>query len=84
MGKVPLLVGWLLLLPLASAAQTIRGSVTNAAGEPLPAAPVLVQDSAAVGVSTYYAGLQNGRYALKVDQLLTNQTQGWLGEKNVS
>ena len=29
-------------------------------------------------------GISNGRYALKVDQLLTNQNQGWLGEKNVS
>ena len=29
-------------------------------------------------------GISNGRYALKVDQLLTNQIQGWLGEKNVS
>jgi hypothetical protein len=66
MGKVPRLVGWLLLLPLASAAQTIDGNVTNAAGETLPAATVLVQDSAAGGVSTYYAPLKNGRYALKL------------------
>jgi flagellar motor switch protein FliM len=29
-------------------------------------------------------GISNGRYALKVDQLLTTQNQGWLGEKNVS
>ncbi|MGI4874873.1 MAG: carboxypeptidase-like regulatory domain-containing protein [Janthinobacterium lividum] len=66
MDKAPQLIGWLLLLPVASAAQTINGSVTNAAGEPLPAATVLVTDSAAAGVRTYYAPLQNGRYALKL------------------
>ena len=66
MGKVSLLAGGLLLLPVASAAQTISGRVTNAAGEPLPAATVLVQDSAAAGASTYYAVLQNGHYALQL------------------
>ena len=66
MGKVPLLIGWLLLLPVASAAQTISGSVTNAAGEALPAATVLVRDSAAAGVSTYYVPVKEGRYALKL------------------
>jgi flagellar motor switch protein FliM len=29
-------------------------------------------------------GTSNGKYALKVNQLLTNQNQGWLGENNVS
>ena len=37
-----------------------------------------------VPVLECHYGISNGRYALKVDQLLTNQTQGWLGEKNVS
>ena len=36
-----------------------------------------------VPVLECHYGISNGRYALKVDQLLTNQTQGWLGEKNV-
>ena len=29
-------------------------------------------------------GTSNGRYALKVNQLLTSSDQGWLGERNVS
>lgn len=29
-------------------------------------------------------GTSNGRYALKVDQLLSSSTMGWLGENNVS
>ena len=37
-----------------------------------------------VPVLECHYGLSNGRYALKVDQLLTNQNQGWLGEKNVN
>jgi flagellar motor switch protein FliM len=37
-----------------------------------------------VPVLECHYGISNGRYALKVDQLLTNQNQGWLGEKNVS
>ena len=36
-----------------------------------------------VPVLECHYGISNGRYALKVDQLLTNHTQGWLGEKNV-
>jgi len=28
-------------------------------------------------------GTSNGKYALKIDQLLTNPTSGWLGERNV-
>jgi flagellar motor switch protein FliM len=39
-----------------------------------------------VGVPVFdcHYGISNGKYALKVDQLLTNSNQGWLGEKNVS
>jgi flagellar motor switch protein FliM len=29
-------------------------------------------------------GISNGKYALKVNQLLTGADQGWLGERNVS
>ena len=36
-----------------------------------------------VPVLECHYGISNGRYALKVDQLLTNQNQGWLGERNV-
>ncbi|MBC7717362.1 MAG: flagellar motor switch protein FliM [Pseudorhodobacter sp.] len=36
-----------------------------------------------VPVLECHYGISNGRYALKVDQLLTNQNQGWLGEQNV-
>ncbi len=66
MGKALLLVGWLLLPPLASAAQTISGRVTNAADEALLAVTVLVQDSAATGFSAYYAPVKDGRYALQL------------------
>jgi flagellar motor switch protein FliM len=39
-----------------------------------------------VGVPVFdcHYGISNGKYALKVDQLLTNSNQSWLGEKNVS
>ena len=37
-----------------------------------------------VGVPVFecHYGISNGRYALKVDQLLTGATQGWLGEQH--
>jgi flagellar motor switch protein FliM len=28
-------------------------------------------------------GTSNGKYALKVDRMLTNQNMGWIGESNV-
>ncbi|HET6600199.1 MAG TPA: flagellar motor switch protein FliM [Burkholderiaceae bacterium] len=39
-----------------------------------------------VGVPVFdcHYGTSNGKYALKVDQLLTSSTQGWLGESHVS
>ena len=39
-----------------------------------------------VGVPVFdcHYGISNGKYALKVDQLLTNPTPGWLGESHVS
>ncbi|MGK2899026.1 MAG: flagellar motor switch protein FliM [Burkholderiaceae bacterium] len=39
-----------------------------------------------VGVPVFdcHYGTSNGKYALKVNQLLTNAEQGWLGEKHVS
>ncbi len=39
-----------------------------------------------VGVPVFdcHYGISNGKYALKVDQMLSNQGQGWLGESNVS
>jgi flagellar motor switch protein FliM len=39
---------------------------------------------AGVPVFDCHYGISNGKYALKVDQLLSNQQQGWLGESNVS
>ena len=36
-----------------------------------------------VPVLDCHYGISNGRYALKVDQLLTNSNPGWLGEPNV-
>ena len=38
-----------------------------------------------VGVPVFdcHYGTSNGKYALKVNQLLTNSEQGWLGERNV-
>ncbi|MEO6030475.1 MAG: flagellar motor switch protein FliM [Burkholderiaceae bacterium] len=39
-----------------------------------------------VGVPVFdcHYGTSNGKYALKVDQLLTSSTKGWLGESHVS
>ena len=39
-----------------------------------------------VGVPVFdcHYGTSNGKYALKVNQLLTSSDQGWLGERNVS
>jgi flagellar motor switch protein FliM len=36
-----------------------------------------------VPVLDCHYGISNGKYALKVDQLLTNSNPGWLGESNV-
>ena len=39
-----------------------------------------------VGVPVFdcHYGTSNGKYALKVNQLLTNAEQGWLGDSHVS
>ena len=39
---------------------------------------------AGVPVFDCHYGTSNGKYALKVDQLLTSSTQGWLGDSHVS
>ena len=38
---------------------------------------------AGVPVFDCHYGISNGKYALKVDQLLTNSNPGWLGESHV-
>jgi len=40
----------------------------------------------AFGVPVFdcHYGTSNGKYALKVNQLLTNAEQGWLGDSHVS
>ena len=39
-----------------------------------------------VGVPVFdcHYGTSNGKYALKIDQLLTGSQMGWLGERNVN
>jgi flagellar motor switch protein FliM len=45
--------------------------------------PSLQAKVAGVPVLDCHYGTSNGKYALKVNQLLTGSNQGWLGDSNV-
>jgi flagellar motor switch protein FliM len=75
-----------LVAEMAQAPATIEQLLSFQVGDfiELDLHPSIEVKVSGVPVLECHYGISNGRYALKVDQLLTNQNQGWLGEKNVS
>ena len=66
------------LVPLGLAAETPNPSFIE-----LDLKPAIQAKVSGVPVIDCHYGISNGRYALKVDQLLTNSNPGWLGDTNV-
>jgi flagellar motor switch protein FliM len=75
-----------LIAELAHAPATVEQLLAYKAGDfiELDLHPVIEAKVVGVPVFDCHYGISNGRYALKVDHLLTSPTQGWLGEPNVS
>ena len=74
-----------LVAELAQAPATVEQLLSLKAGDfiELDMRPSLQAKVAGVPVLDCNYGISNGKYALKVNQLLTSPTQGWLGESNV-
>jgi flagellar motor switch protein FliM len=74
-----------LVAELATAPATVEQLLSFKAGDfiELDLKPGIQAKISGVPVLDCHYGLSNGRYALKVDQLLTSSTSGWLGASNV-
>jgi flagellar motor switch protein FliM len=75
-----------LVAELAQAPATVEQLLALKAGDfiELDLHQAIQAKVAGVPVLDCHYGTSNGKYALKVDQLLTNPTPGWLGESHVS
>ena len=75
-----------LVAELGSAPATVEQLLSFKTGDfiELDLQPSIEAKVAGVPVLECHYGISNGKYALKVDQLLTGATQGWLGESHVS
>jgi flagellar motor switch protein FliM len=75
-----------LVAELATAPATVEQLLSLKAGDfiELDLNPSIQAKVVGVPVFDCHYGISNGKYALKVDQLLTNSNPGWLGESNVS
>ena len=75
-----------LVAELATAPATVEQLLSFKAGDfiELDLHPAIQAKVVGVPVFECHYGTSNGKYALKVDQLLTNPNPGWLGENNVS
>jgi len=75
-----------LVAELAQAPATVEQLLSFKAGDfiELDLHPSIQAKVVGVPVFDCHYGISNGKYALKVDQLLTNPTPGWLGESHVS
>ena len=75
-----------LVAELGYAPATVEQLLALQAGDfiELDLKPAIQAKVSGVPVIDCHYGISNGRYALKVDQLLTNSNQGWLGESHVS
>ena len=73
-----------LVAELATAPATVEQLLAFKPGDfiELDLRPNIEVNVAGVPVLECHYGTSNGRYALKVDQLLTSSTVGWLGAKN--
>jgi flagellar motor switch protein FliM len=74
-----------LIAELAQAPATVEQLLALKAGDfiELDLRPSIQAKVAGVPVLDCHYGTSNGRYALKVDQLLAGSREGWLGETNV-
>jgi flagellar motor switch protein FliM len=74
-----------LVAELAHAPATVEQLLAFKAGDfiELDLKPDIVAKVAGVPILACHYGTANGRYALKVDELLTTSHTGWLGEPNV-
>ena len=74
-----------LVAELAHAPATVEQLLSLKAGDfiELDMRQSLQAKVAGVPVLDCHYGISNGKYALKVNQLLTNPSKGWLGERNV-
>ena len=75
-----------LVAELAHADATVEQLLALKAGDfiELDIAQVIQAKVDGVPVFDCHYGTTNGRYAVKIDRLLTNPQRGWLGESNVS
>jgi len=75
-----------LVAELAKADATVEQLLALKAGDfvELDMAPVIQAKVDGVPVFDAHYGTSSGRYAIKIDQLLTNPQRGWLGESHVS
>jgi flagellar motor switch protein FliM len=74
-----------LVAELAQADATVEQLLALKAGDfvELDIEPVIQAKVDGVPVFDCHYGTSSGRYAIKIDQLLTNAQRGWLGESNV-
>ena len=74
-----------LVAELATAPATVEQLLSFKAGDfiELDLQPGIEAKISGVPVLECHYGISNGRYALKVDQLLTSSNTGWLGARNV-
>jgi flagellar motor switch protein FliM len=74
-----------LVADLATAPATVEQLLSFKAGDfiELDLQPGIQAHVSGVPVLKCHYGISNGRYALKVDQLLSSSNMGWLGAKNV-
>ena len=74
-----------LVAELATAPATVEQLLSFKVGDfiELDLQPGIEAKISGVPVLECHYGIANGRYALKVDQLLTSSTTGWLGASNV-
>ncbi len=74
-----------LVAELATAPATVEQLLSFKAGDfiELDLQPGIEAKISGVPVLECHYGISNGRYALKVDQLLSSSNQGWLGASNV-
>ena len=74
-----------LVAELGHAPATVEQLLSFKAGDfiELDLMPAIQAMVSGVPVLDCHYGISNGKYALKVDQLLTNSNPGWLGESNV-
>ena len=74
-----------LVAELAHAPATVEQLLALKAGDfiELDMRPSLLAKVAGVPVLDCHYGISNGKYALKVNQLLTGSNKGWLGDSNV-